>query len=451
MHRSIPLLLTVLAWLALVTGPAAAGTPREALAEGDAAWERADRGAAARAWREAAASQGDPAVVAMAELRLLRVSGGIGLAAHGPRADRALATCPTEDPWCALAWADRAAIVSELGLSDQRDDAREILDATAQWARDVGREDVRALAEARMAALARGPVPGPGTWTVGLGVLAAPGLGAGPLLRFVHPDVAWKAWRLELGGHATTAGSLRLAGGLTTRGRWWLTTGAAVERVPVPHYTIDGWRYAAPQVLGWRARAGAGLTAGPVSAWLGPQVRVDTPEGGLTVPGHGAFGGLSWAAAPAVQLRVSSELALFGPPHLGLRTELIGTRPVGRSVLAGRMLTDLTPLSTSPTWRQAAWGGGEVLRHAPLGRLRGPVLTGLVGEWRAPVVGPLGVVLLGEAALQVPDEPAALQLHAGGGGGLRLALPPRPHNTVRLDAAFGTLGWALTAGWGEAF
>ena len=41
--------------------------------------------------------------------------------------------------------------------------------------------------------------------------------------------------------------------------------------------------------------------------------------------------------------------------------------------------------------------------------------------------------------------------HGGAGGGLRFVLPPRPHNTVRLDAAVGTVGWALTAGVGQAF
>lgn len=54
----------------------------------------------------------------MARLRLLRVGGNLGLAVHGPRADRLLARCPLEDPWCALARADRDLLLAELGLAD---------------------------------------------------------------------------------------------------------------------------------------------------------------------------------------------------------------------------------------------------------------------------------------------------------------------------------------------
>ena len=41
--------------------------------------------------------------------------------------------------------------------------------------------------------------------------------------------------------------------------------------------------------------------------------------------------------------------------------------------------------------------------------------------------------------------------HGGAGLGLRLRLPPRPNNTVRLDVAFGDGGLGISAGWGEAF
>jgi hypothetical protein len=58
----------------------------------------------------------------------------------------------------------------------------------------------------------------------------------------------------------------------------------------------------------------------------------------------------------------------------------------------------------------------------------------------------LGAVAFAEGAWA--DEAG---VHGGVGGGLRLFLPPRPLNTVRLDAAVGTVGWTVTAGVGNAF
>ena len=86
----------------------------------------------------------------------------------------------------------------------------------------------------------------------------------------------------------------------------------------------------------------------------------------------------------------------------------------------------------------------------PAGRFRAPLLTGAVIEWRSPTMGPLGFAVFAEGAAE-SSAPGGLALHGGGGAGLRLHLPPRPHNTVRLDVAVGDVGWALTAGFGEAF
>jgi len=74
-----------------------------------------------------------------------------------------------------------------------------------------------------------------------------------------------------------------------------------------------------------------------------------------------------------------------------------------------------------------------------------------VAEWRLRDARTLGAVLFAEGAWVSADLPLQRQLHGGMGAGLRLRLPPRPHNTVRLDLAWGDAGFGLTAGVGEAF
>lgn len=175
------------------------------------------------------------------------------------------------------------------------------------------------------------------------------------------------------------------------------------------------------------------------------------PRGGEWTPGHGLFGGLGLVAGGALpsRLSISVEGSLAGPAHLALVGDSRSAAPLGGGTGALRLVAAAAPLESSPIWRRPAWGGGEVLRGAALGRLRAPWMTAVVPEWRRPLVGPLGLALFGEAALARGDGQDGL--HAGGGLGLRLHLPPRPQNTVRLDLGVSTAGVGLSAGWGEAF
>ncbi|MEC8423556.1 MAG: hypothetical protein VX000_07245, partial [Myxococcota bacterium] len=115
----------------MVTVSSAAATERTELDTGDRAWTAGDRPTARDAWRSAANSA-DPAVRAQAEARLLMVSGNLGLAIHGPRAEAALGVCPDEDPWCAIAAADLVLFGRELGvplpLVDAERSARAVMD-----------------------------------------------------------------------------------------------------------------------------------------------------------------------------------------------------------------------------------------------------------------------------------------------------------------------------------
>jgi hypothetical protein len=112
--------------------------------------------------------------------------------------------------------------------------------------------------------------------------------------------------------------------------------------------------------------------------------------------------------------------------------------------LAMRLRADLSEYSKAPVWRSPAYGGGHVLRAAPVGRHRAPLLGAAVVEWRQTVTPLIGLTVFAEGAWST-------EWHAGGGLGLRLNLPPRPHNTLRLDIAYGPAGPTLTAGWGESF
>ena len=483
----LPLLLLLLASARAACPPSPeltdAAAARAQVAIGDLAWLHADRGAARCAWRVASRAE-DPAARAMGELRLLRVSGNLGLAVHGPRADRALAACPVDEPWCRLARADRDLVVRELGMGgDGRQALAEAQELQAVLPAAAAERALWAGADPAEVALPPAPEPseqgaaadpwaelaaglreqggwpaGPGTWMLGLGVVAAPGLGTGPLLRFSHPDLGWRGGQLELEAWFTSLGAGQLRVGLRTRGRAWLTTGGAAGRVLVPVYDASGRLLDQGPVLGAQARAGLGLGQGRLQAWAGPLLREDRPAGASTwTPGHGLFGGVGAVAGP-VRATLSSELSLWGPRHLGLVADLRAARPALGGTAALRVVGAAAPLVSSPSWRLPAWGGNEVLRSMPLGRLRAPGLAGLVGEWRHALAGPFGFALFGEGALAWeggawPGGASGLRPsgHGGGGGGLRLRLPPQPVNTVRLDLAAGDLGWAVSAGWGEAF
>jgi len=475
-----PPLLALLASLLLLVEtararcPAPTATGQALIEQGDVAWVRGERGVARCAWRAAADSE-DPAVRAMAELRRLRISGNLGLAIHGPQADRALAACPPDAPWCRIARADRALIVTELGVGEEHalaaaHAASLVAEGMLPLPATVRAAQAGAVSLDQLSAEVAATSPGapgeplgralvdaggmpstPGTWSLGVGVVAAPGLGAGPVLRFTHPDLAWRGWGLMAQGHVTTGGAAGLSAGMRTRpatGGVFLTTGAAARRDLLPRYAGDGSAAGLDTVLELLLRAAPGWQGRPAAAWLGPLLRADRPAGAdAWVHGHGLFGGVGATTGDRVRLRsrLDGELAVVGSTHLQLVLDTVLEHPAPLGArLAWRLIGSGSPLAASPTWRLPAWGGGDVLRCVPLARFRAPWMAAAVGEWRQPLGGALGVAFFGELA-------AAPDLHGGGGLGLRLDLPPRPSETIRLDAGIGDEGFALTAGFGAAF
>lgn len=402
----------------------------ERLAVGDRAWAEGRRGEARCAWKDVGrAEEEEPALAAMARLRLLRVSGNLGLFRHGPAADRLLLSCSEGDPDCRLAWVDRELILAELGIGGRLDTACEELQALWDLPPD-GTRDVQTWTQRMMAACpAEGQAPismarGPGTWLLALGATGASGLGAGPVLRFVHPDLGWKAARLDVEGFATTGGAASGRISLRTSGSPYLWSGAQAAVLP------DALRLA-------RAWAAPGLARGRAGIWLGPRLSWESLDD-ASFTSLGLLGGTTWQPGE-LGLFLNGELGLVGSPWAWTSAELRWRH--GR--LGARLVGSLVPIEVEG-WRLPAWGGGEVLRAAAFREVQAPAMAGLVAEWRQPLIGPLGGVLFGEAAWA--EDP-----HGGGGLGLRLYLPPRPLNTVRVDLGVGDLGWAVSAGWGESF
>lgn len=458
--------------LALANSTATAASPHDPLDAGDRAWGAGARAAARRYWLQAAASD-DPAVAAMAEVRLLQVSGSLGLALHGPRADRTLARCPAHEPWCELADADYQLFLHALGLGG--DPARAAMLARRAKARLPGPALARLVwtGTAPPSALdgvsrdglgdvlrdhsGRWPT-GPGTWALGVGMTGAPGLGLGGTVRFIHPDLGWRAWRLALVVAATTRQAAWASADLTTPGRWWWRVGLRGGWLPVDLYAEDALAETVRAAL-LEAAITPGVREGAWSAWFGPVARADL-DGRRWERGHGIRAGVGWVGH-AARGWLQGEAALADYRFEELTLELRASRPaLGGSAwfrLIGQAAHARTNGSgdSAPVWRLPAAGGGVVLRSAAVGRWRGPALAGAVAELRHPLGRALETATFVEGATVWADaadwQPTRPGVHGDVGGGLRLLLPPHPEGTLRLDVAWGDGGFGVTAGWGEAF
>ena len=415
---------------------------------GDRSWLAGDRRAAASAWTQAAVST-DPAMQAMASVRLLLVSGNIGLVRHGPRADAALARCPSASAMCSLARSDYEIVLAMLGLPHDLTMARQ--HATLAARDTPGRAQARRVLLGDAAATSLSDYPdrgglgdgllthgrwpdGPGTWSLGLGVLGAPGIGAGAAIRLHHPDLRWKAWTLNTTAGASSRGLVIVSGQLESPGRVFIHSDLSFRR-----QVLDDYRQETVLSL-WTldAAVGPGLRVRQQAAWAGPLLRWDD-----RTPSHGVQGGWRGQAGP-LNATLRAEASLQGHTHHRVSTAVVGTWPLGSGTIASRLAAEESFGSDAPWWRQPVAGGGVHLRHAPANRWQAPGLAAAAAEWRLPIAGPLGLVAFIEGAW-------VDGLHAGIGAGARLHLPPTPQNTVRLDAAWGREGLTLTAGWGEAF
>lgn len=470
------LLLLALAWsgsaratsassVALISSPGLA-----LLSDGDRAWFAGERRVAVGAWRAAVAT-GEPAAEAMARLRLLMFTGNWGMAVHGPRIDRALAACPADDPWCKLALVDFHLFAPpEVGA-----DAQLAAELAGELATELeGPALARLLmlqAEVgslqRLAALPRDGLgdglvgsegeqpPYEGTWLLGIGLLGGPGLGFGGGLHFVHPDLFYGGHRLALEAGGTSRGSMWLAASGASAGRVFgygeLVASRWVQDLWVDDAAFE-WR-----VEGAQAALGPGLRLDHLRLSIGARARWDQVHG-QALAGHGPELGVAldhrrgWGASRRGWYAGSawrSALSALGSDydHLYGMAEARGfLGGPWDSVVAGRLLGSRALLNGAPWYLQPAAGGADILRGAPAGRYRGSSLAAADLEWRRMIAGPLEGALFGCGAWV-----EGTGWHPGGGLGLRLLMPPRQLNVVRLDLAVSDAGWAVTTGWGEVF
>ncbi len=451
----------------------------ELLSRGDLAWYSGDRVAAHRLYRLVLDSE-DPAARAMARLRLLHFSGNLGMLVHGPRADRDLASC-TEGPWCLLAWADYNLLAPhEVGAEPAM--ARGLaLRAMGQlpgpsrarlYLATGNEEHLRALEAVPRDGLGEGLLltggrapPGPGTCFLGLGILAAPGLGVGGALELVQPDLGRRGYYLRAEASGNSRGSLGTVFQLAGPGQWHGLGLFSMYRLVVDLYDFDtsGSFQVDTDHDGTVEYSEASAMLGSGVRWrshmfrAGTLFRMDWLEGmDLSAPGllsywaydvRRGWGSDRRGTFAMVYMEGAARRWGSAYDHLGVQGDFrIFLEAPMRSVLAVRTTARAVLLTDVPFFLFPSAGGAEILRGAPAGRYRGAQLLSLDMEWRHMLWGPLETVLFLDGAWV--DGTGA---HPGGGMGLRLILPPRELNVARLDFAVGDAGWALSAGWGEAF
>ena len=71
---------------------------------------------------------------------------------------------------------------------------------------------------------------------------------------------------------------------------------------------------------------------------------------------------------------------------------------IHRSRLALHLRVDAYHTRDAPNWRGVSYGGGSVLRGAPIARWRAPFMSAAIMEWRQPIVPLLSVAIFGETA-----------------------------------------------------
>lgn len=454
-----------------------------ALDRGDEAFWRGDRPVAVQAWREAlAGAVACPevecrAVEAMAHLRLVRREGNLAPLWHEGAWTRALSACPLTVPLCVLAEADRrltvpayaggdVASVPEL-VAPLRSDAVLGPAADARHTLAVARGAVGAPVSPNasapgmargIATLGRAEPPDPGTWTLAIGVTAAPYAGVGGFVRFVDPDLAGGGHRLTLAAGADSWGQASAAIGLGLRVPASPTLSVAYQHTTAWHWVggtpaglrldrLDSGATVAFARGAWTAWGGvssivaipsarvAEPTAG-IAQWLDPSVTAVGPQVGVRVSDSDRRASVTLAAKAPLELA-------DGSPHPWISLDARARLPLGRVELAGRVLAEAAP-GEAVWYLQPALGGTTLLRGLPYGRFRSEVLAAAQVESRLQVVGPLHLAGFVDAAWC--DGP-----HASVGGGLRLVLPPERDNVTRVDVAWSPDGWGVVLGFGEAF
>jgi hypothetical protein len=313
--------------------------------------------------------------------------------------------------------------------------------------------------------------PFPGTWVLGWGVAVAPGAGAGVGLHFLHPDLGFQGMRLGFDAAVDTLGGFSLAGSFSERPShrslvvrasggnlrgavWGDGNGDADEGAAYAWQTAQG-------------AAGFSSTYGRVSFAGGGEARWDhavvyDPPGALPDAAGGAAVG-PWASvrwSGPIDVRLAGEVnGTQAGPAFALATAGVRVAIRGREEMAGQVVGRLIGQASTagPFFRLPSAGGSTLLRGAPAGRYRGPLLVGAQVEYRHVIYGPVKTAFIDTAWVSAwQAEPIGDDLHLSAGAGLRLVLPPADLNTTRIDVGVvpgldGAFTWGVVVAWGEAF
>jgi hypothetical protein len=259
-------------------------------------------------------------------------------------------------------------------------------------------------------------------------------------LRFVDPDLAWKAWRLELIAGGDTRGGALASASLITATRPAFVASASASRA-----IADAWVEGTPiayELDTVRIGAGVAPRLDDVTVQVGASARADWLDGAPALVA-GPSASLARGDPAATWLRLGFDSNLGAYTHVALSADARAHPSLAGGTLALRAAITHVP-TDSPFYRLPTAGGADLLRGAPAGRYRDATVFAAQAEYRHPIVGPL------EGALFV-DTAAAQGWHMTGGGGLRIVLPPGRLNVTRVDVGVGPGTWGVVAAWGEAF
>lgn len=446
------------------------------ISEGDRAWFAGDRGAAQAAWRAALSvvapttepvelsTGADAAAEALTRLRLLQVEGNLAPIWHERALNAALARCPDVEAWCQIARADYHLWMPTFTGADPKEALRLLAPGGRADAELPGPAAARRLLAGSGESLAAFPESGldgfaaglkesgglpadPGTWVLGLGVAAAPGLGIGASVHFDHPDLAWKDHDLRLDLAASSRGAVALSASAfgASRGRPRLWVG--LSSGPVDRYDPPLTAHIGSATLG----AGAGAAGGGGAAALGLVARVDQlDEPDAVAETLGRVG--PWIKLGAGPVGLWAETGFGSYVWINAGASLKWVEHWRGWELAAHGVGELAPIDGGPWWMLPSAGGAHLLRGLPAGRYRDPLKLGAQAELRHDLVGPLRVAAFVDGAALGPLERWDREaLHITAGLGLRLVLPPEKQNITRLDVGFGEGRVGVVLGWGEAW